>query len=126
LGNSNDFGERLQKIIDSYGRPDHRPVFITDGATWIKDWIADHYPYSCPVLDFYHAMEQLYEFADKAFVHDAMEKKQWCKRQKELLLDSKVESVLDNINLTSAKEEDKKKLIHYYENTTDALIIDAK
>jgi hypothetical protein len=76
LGNSNDFGERLQKIIGSYGRLDHRLVFITDGATWIKEWIADHYPYSCPVPDFYHAMEHLYEFADKAFVHDAMERKQ--------------------------------------------------
>ncbi|MDR1224984.1 MAG: hypothetical protein LBL07_19215 [Tannerella sp.] len=43
LGNSNDFGERLQKIIDSYGRLDHRPVFITDGATWIREWIAGHY-----------------------------------------------------------------------------------
>jgi hypothetical protein len=58
-------------------------------------------------------MEHLYEFSDNAFVHDAMERKQWCDRQKELLLDSKVESVLDNIDLTSAKGEDKKKLIHY-------------
>jgi hypothetical protein len=61
-------------------------------------------------------MEHLYEFADKAFVHDAMERKQWYERQKELLPDSKVESVLDNISLTSAREEDKKKIIHYYGN----------
>jgi hypothetical protein len=53
-------------------------------------------------------MEHLYEFADNAFVHDAMERKQWSDRQKKLLLDSKVESVLDNIDLTSVKEEDKK------------------
>jgi hypothetical protein len=116
LGNSNGFGERLQKIIDSYGRLDHRLIFITDGASWIREWIADHYPFRCAVLDFYHAMEHLYEFADKAFVHDTIERKQWCDRQKDLLLDSKIESVLDNISLTSAKEEDKKKLIHYYEN----------
>ncbi|MDR1021986.1 MAG: UPF0236 family protein [Prevotellaceae bacterium] len=36
LGSSNDFGERLQKIVDSYGRLYHRLVFITDGAAWIQ------------------------------------------------------------------------------------------
>jgi hypothetical protein len=116
LGNSHDFGERLQKIISSYGRPDHRPVFITDGAAWIKEWIADSYHLSCPVLDFYHAMEHLYEFADKAPVHDAAERKQRCERQKELLPDSKAESVPDSISLTAAREEDKKNLIRYCGN----------
>jgi hypothetical protein len=61
-------------------------------------------------------MEHLYQFADRAFACDTEKKKQWCDRQKELLLDSQVEPVLKNIRLTSAKEEDKKKLIHYYEN----------
>jgi hypothetical protein len=60
-------------------------------------------------------MKHLYEFADKACVDDRIERKQWCDRQRELLPDSKVESVPDNINLTS-KEEDRKKLMHCYEN----------
>jgi hypothetical protein len=32
LGTGKDFGERLKRIVDSYGRLDHRLVFITDGA----------------------------------------------------------------------------------------------
>jgi hypothetical protein len=116
LGKSNDFGEKLQKIIDSYGMLYHRLVFITDGASWIREWIADHYPFSCAVLDFYHAMEHLYQFAEKAFMDDALERKEWCDKQKKLLLDSEVESVLNNICLTSAKDEDKRKLLNYYEN----------
>jgi hypothetical protein len=87
------------------GRLDRRLVFITDGASWIREWIAEHYPLSCPVLDFYHAMEHLYQPANKAFTHDPTERKRWCDRQKELLLDSNVASVMDNIRLTSAKEE---------------------
>ena len=115
LGTGSDFGEKLQKIIDSYGTLAHRLIFITDGATWIREWIADHYPLSCSILDFYHVMEHLYQFAEKAF-DDANERKQWCDKQKELLLESEVETVIKNTGLTSAKKEDKGKLIHYCEN----------
>jgi hypothetical protein len=116
LGNSNDFGEKLQKVIDSYGTLGNRLIFITDGATWIREWIVDNYPISCSILDFYHVMEHLYQFAEKAFANDTDKRKQWCDRQKELLLESEVETVIENIRLTSAKEEDKRKLILYYEN----------
>lgn len=60
-------------------------------------------------------MEHLYQFAEKAF-DDANERKQWCDKQKELLLESEVETVIKNTGLTSAKKEDKGKLIHYCEN----------
>jgi hypothetical protein len=60
-------------------------------------------------------MEHLYQFAEKAFAGDTDKRKQWCDRQKELLLASEPETVIDNILLTSAKEEDNRKLIHYYE-----------
>jgi hypothetical protein len=61
-------------------------------------------------------MEHLYQFAGKAFPNDLEEKKRWCDAQKELLLESKVETVIANVGLTSAKEEDRKKLIRYYQN----------
>jgi hypothetical protein len=116
LGDSGCFGEKLQKVIDSYGDLNRRLVFLTDGAAWIREWIADHYPFSCPILDFFHVIEHLYEFADNTFVADTCLKKQWCDSQKELLLDSGVETVIKNIRLSSAKESDKKKLITYYQN----------
>jgi hypothetical protein len=68
------------------------------------------------ILDFYHVMEHLYQFAEKAFASDTDKRKQRCDRQKELLPASKPETVIDNILLISAKEEDKRKLIDYYEN----------
>ena len=77
FGASVDFGEKLSRVIDSYGELKNRLVFVTDGAAWIREW---------------------------------------CDRQKELLLASDVETVLDNIVLTDAKEEDKQRLITYYRN----------
>ena len=115
FGTSVDFGEKLGRVIDSYGDLKNRLVFVTDGAAWIREWIADHYPLSISILDFFHVMEHLYEFADKAFPTSSG-KKQWCEKQKELLLVSDVETVLDNIVATNAKEEDRQKLITYYCN----------
>ncbi|MDR2543521.1 MAG: UPF0236 family protein [Treponema sp.] len=115
FGSSVDFCEKLGGVIDSYGELKNRLVFINDGATWIREWIYDKYPFSVSVLDFYHAMEYLYAFADKAFPDDS-EKKQWCEKQKELLLASEVETVIDNIRAVPGKEEAKRTIINYYQN----------
>ena len=96
FGTGADFGEKLGGVIDCYGNLKDRVVFITDGAAWIREWIADRYPLSVSVLDFFHVMEHLYEFAEKAFPNAHSEKKEWCDYQKELLLASDVETVLDN------------------------------
>ena len=116
LGTSRDFGNKLQSAIDSYGELKNRLVFISDGAPWIREWIADHYPLSCTILDFYHLMEHLYQFADLAFAGAPLEKREWCDWQKALLLESDVEIVLQNIASTVAKDTDKKKLITYCQN----------
>jgi hypothetical protein len=115
FGGREDFCKKIKGVIDSYGDLRERLVFINDGAAWIREWIADTYPLSCSILDFYHASEYLYDFAEKAF-SDACEKKQWCERQKELLLASEVETVIDNISRTVSKADDKKKITTYYQN----------
>jgi len=120
FGTSSHFSKKLGGVVDSYGDLKNRLVFINDGATWIREWIADNYPLATSVLDFYHATEYLYEFAENVF-NDSSQKKQWCERQKELLLDSDVETVIDNINSTSAKENVMKKIINYYQNNKERM-----
>ena len=121
FGSSVDFCEKLGGIIDSYGDLKDRLVFINDGATWIREWIADHYPLAVSVLDYYHALEYLYEFAEKAFPNAPSQKDKWCDQQKDLLLASEVETVLDNIRAANAKEEEKKKIITYYGNNKERM-----
>jgi len=116
FGTSTEFCEKLKAAIDSCGDLKERLVFINDGATWIREWIADNYPMAISIVDFYHVMEYLHDFAGKAFSDTSSQMRQWCERQKELLLASDVETVLDNIRSTSAKEEDKKKITTYYQN----------
>jgi len=116
FGTSVDFCKKLGGVLDSYGDLKRRLVFINDGAAWIREWIADNYPLSSSVLDFYHAVGYLYEFAEKAFPNAPSQKQQWCDYQKELLLASDVQKVLDNICSIPAKAEDKKKITTYFQN----------
>ena len=120
FGKSVDFCEKLGRVIDSYGDLKDRLVFINDGAAWIREWIADRYPLAVSILDFYHGMEYLYEFAEKAFP-DKAKKDNWCEQQKELLLASELETVLDHISMTQAKDEEKKKVITYYRNNKERM-----
>lgn len=37
-------------------------IFITDGATWMRNWVAEAFPKAEHILDFFHAYEHLCEF----------------------------------------------------------------
>lgn len=116
LGGHTAFCEQVEQVLDSYGRWQTGLVFITDGASWIKNWIEDAYPGAFAILDYFHACEHLCEFAENCFGNDAKIKEDWCAKQKELLLQSQTETVLANIQDTRAKEKDKEKLLNYYRN----------
>lgn len=116
FGRHVDFCQKLEQAVDSYGYCKTNLVFITDGASWIKNWIEETYPYSYAILDYYHACEHLHEFAEQCFGKDIKSKEDWCNKQKELLLDYQVKIVMKNINKTNAGEKDKEKLLKYYDN----------
>jgi hypothetical protein len=121
FGSSKDFCKKIGGIIDSYGDLKDRLVFINDGASWIREWITDNYPLAVSILDYYHATEYLYEFAEKAFPDAPLEKEKWCEEQKTLLLDSNVEEVLDNISRAKVNEKDKKRITTYYQNNKERM-----
>jgi hypothetical protein len=116
FGNCKEFCEKVEKVVDSYGRLQSRLVFITDGATWIKNWIEDSYSESIAILDYYHACEHLHAFVENGMKAEAEDiRKKWFNEQKELLLESRVEQVIENIELTNAKTSEKENLINYYQ-----------
>jgi hypothetical protein len=112
LGDSKVFSEQMDNLIDSYAVPGNRLIFISDGASWIKNWIEDAYQDAVSILDFYHAAEHLYGFAEKHF-KDKDKLMTWAKKQSELLLDSKVSTVIKNIKRLS-DDKDAQNLIEYY------------
>jgi hypothetical protein len=66
-------------------------------------------------------MEHLYQFAEHAFPGDPPAKAQWCEQQRELLLSSPAEAVIDNTASSQAGEKDKKQLTAFYQNNKERM-----
>ena len=114
LGNSQSFTNKMDSLIESYGNIKQRLVFISDGATWIRNWIEDAFPDAVSILDYYHAIEHLHQFTDSYFKEKEAGKK-WTQRQKELLLNSNVKQVIKNIKKLAPENEVAENLISYYQ-----------
>jgi hypothetical protein len=120
LRSSKDFTKTMDNLIESFGELGTRLLFISDGATWIKNWIEDAFPGATSILDYYHACEHLHEFSNSFFKDKEVEQK-WTTQQKELLLKSQVIEVLKNIKAIAPKNKEADKLIAYYEGNKDRM-----
>lgn len=120
LGSSKDFTKPMDNLVESYGSLGKRLIFISDGATWIKNWIEDAFPDAVSILDYYHACEHLHLFTSNYFT-DKDKEKIWVKKQKELLLESQVLQVIENIKKLAGTNEESKKLIAYYEGNKERM-----
>ena len=115
LGSSTDFVKKMENSIDNYGVLKGRLVFINDGAIWIKNWIEETYPQAISILDYYHALEYLHDFAKSHFKEtDKSKREDWTEKQKELLLDSQVNIVIENIENLIDKSKETPKILSYY------------
>lgn len=116
LGNSKDFTKIMDDLIESFGNLRSHLIFLSDGATWIKNWIEDAFPQAITILDYYHVCEHLHQFSASFFKDKKMEQK-WTTQQKELLLKSKVQKVIKNIQAlaTNNSSAEAKNLIAYYQ-----------
>lgn len=116
LGSHHPFADDLYQQVNSYVSSGAKLVFISDGATWIRNWIEDHFDHAVSILDYYHASEYLHEFAKSHFKEDA-QRACWIATQKDLLLSSKVEAVIANMEeLEAGKSTTGQKVINYYKN----------
>lgn len=116
LGGHKKFCNQMDGLLDDFGPLKERLVFITDGAAWLKNWIEDSFPDAVSILDFYHAIEHLHEFSSQ-FFKDKEKENRWTEHQRELLLDSKVTEVIENIiGVSGTKNRAAEKLAAYYQS----------
>jgi Uncharacterised protein family (UPF0236) len=124
LGGSRSFTRRFEQKLDMYSGLAQRLIFITDGAVWIKNWLEDAYPQATQILDWYHAIEHLSEFARQYFNCED-QRKNWIEQQKQLLYESQTKEVLSNIIALPAKKSTikgaKNKLLQYYGSNKDRM-----
>jgi len=121
LGSKGPFCRGMDELLDSFGGTalGDRLVFINDGAEWIANWIRDIFPGATDILDYYHACEHLHGFVREAFP-DGEQGKAWAAKQKDRLLESRVDRVIDAVASTPCRNkavtEARDALLNYYRN----------
>ena len=71
-------------------------MVIGDGAEWIWNLVAEHFPDAVQIVDLYHARQHLWEVARKLYPNDEVKQKAWMKvHQKRLLDKGKIKKLVD-------------------------------
>jgi len=96
LGTSDDFFTKIRVHIDAYKSLGKNLVFISDGATWLRQMIERDYPQATMILDIYHVMEYIGNIGIAAFGKGCNASK-WINNQRIALLDSDINKVLKRI-----------------------------
>lgn len=99
-----EFGRRL--YVEAWKRGWSRAkkkVVIGDGAEWIWNLAADHFPGAIQIVDLYHARQHLWELVRKLYPNDDGQQKAWMKvHQKRLLDKGKIEKLVASIRSLSS------------------------
>ena len=124
LGSCHEFLPRFEASLGTWAdRPEHL-VFITDGAEWIRPYIQDRFPQATHILDYFHAVEKLAEFARMMFP-DETRRQRWLEGQEAELSAGNVAHVLETLDklvpLTKTAREARDALNTYYRNNVDRM-----
>jgi hypothetical protein len=115
MGGHRGFTGKMEALIEDYTINQQQLVFLSDGAPWLRNWIADAFPGVVSILDFYHLLEHLCQFAE-AFFSEKAEADQWVEKQKALFLESEATEVMEGLAVLPAakgKQKLKTKLLAY-------------
>ena len=118
----------MNRRSDNLGKK--RIVFLGDGAPWIWDRVPDlSNEQSVLVLDFYHATERLSGVCKELYGEQTEEYWQQFNRWREIVLQGRVQEVIDELKKLRAKSKGKKRHflqgeINYFEENQDKMHYD--
>jgi hypothetical protein len=96
IESAEEFGRRI--YAEAWGRGWSRAlqkVVMGDGAEWIWNLVALHFPGAMQIVDLYHARQHLWEVARRLFPNEEGKQKAWMKiHQKRLLDRGKIEKLV--------------------------------
>jgi len=97
-----EFGKRI--YLEAWNRGWSRAknkVVMGDGAEWIWNLAAQHFPGAVQIVDLYHARQHLWEVVRKLHPNDVANQKAWMRvHQKRLLDKGKIEKLVDALRAT--------------------------
>jgi hypothetical protein len=96
IENAQEFGRRIYAETWKRGwNRAQKKVALGDGAEWIWNLVAEHFPDALQIVDLYHARQHLWEVVRTLHPNDAVKQKAWMKvHQKRLLDKGKIEKLV--------------------------------
>jgi hypothetical protein len=117
------FGRRI--CFEAYHRGWNRAqkkVVIGDGAPWIWNLTAEHFPGAIQIVDLYHARQHLWELAGKLWPGDERHRRKWTRQQEKKLEDGRIQSLVRSLrSLSSATPE----IVELLRHTADYFAVNA-
>ncbi len=91
-----EFGKRIyREALDRGWSRAKKKVVIGDGAEWIWNLVAEHFPGAIQIVDLYHARQHLWAVARQLYPQEEVQQKAWMKvHQKRLLDKGKIEKLV--------------------------------
>ena len=81
FGNAEEFSKHLFSCMLKHDYQSYENViFITDGATWIRNMINEFYPDAIQILDLFHLKENIHTYAKIIFKDNERKIKNFCER----------------------------------------------
>ena len=95
-----EFGKRIYREALQRGWSRARKkVVIGDGAEWIWNLVAEHFPGAREIVDLYHARQHLWTVARQLYPQEEVQQKAWRKvHQKRLLDKGKIEKLVSKLH----------------------------
>ena len=89
------FGRRLGREADQRGwHRARQKVVIGDGAPWICNLTAEHFPEALQIVDLYHARQHLWELSAQLWPTDERSRCRWARRREKQLEGGRMASLL--------------------------------
>lgn len=120
-----EFGKRL--YVEAWKRGWSRAekkIVMGDGAEWIWNIAAQHFPGAIQIVDLYHARQHLWDLARKLYPNQEAEQRRWMMIHQDLLDEGKIEDLvaaLRSIHSTSELAEKIRIEAGYFENNADKM-----
>jgi Uncharacterised protein family (UPF0236) len=102
-----EFGKRLylEALKRGWSRA-KKKVVLGDGAEWIWNLVAEHFPGAIQIVDFYHACQHLWEVARRLHPNNEGNQKTWMKIHQKLLEKGKIEKLVLSLRSIDADNPD--------------------
>jgi hypothetical protein len=120
LGSVADFTAKFHPHLDVHKPLGADLVFISDGAIWLRQLMATHYPQATLILDFWHLMSYVGQVGVAAY-RTQKRQDEWIEEQRRLLLNSELDAVLTHIKALRIKADLLDSVCKYLEANRDRM-----